>query len=90
MLDFNLDANYKQVRFFKTLLKKDFKFVWSRKNNTIIYNISLVLLLTKIDLILKKPGYRKQILVACDFSFFEIVIIPVIKVVIFYIKTFIV
>lgn len=48
-----LDIIYKCNRFFKAFLKKNFKFVLYKNNNLILFNLSLILLLVKIDFFLK-------------------------------------
>lgn len=54
LLDLSLNANYKEDKFFKTLLKKDLKFVLSRKNGIIAFNLSFMLFPAKIDFVLKE------------------------------------
>ena len=54
LLDFNSDASYKQDRFSKVLIKKNFKFALSRWDGIVIFNLSFILLLTKVDLILEE------------------------------------
>ena len=54
MINFSPDASCKRSKFFKTLLEKRLKFALSRKNNTITYNLSFVLLLVEVNLVLKK------------------------------------
>lgn len=53
-LDFTLDFIYKNSRFAKTLFKKNFKYISSSKNNLITLNLSVVLLLAKITIFIKK------------------------------------
>lgn len=84
-LDFNLDISYKQCRFLKTLLKKDFEFVLSNRDSIIAFYLSFVLLLAKIDFILEEQDYKKDELAAYDTSCIKIIFALLIKVVIFYI-----
>lgn len=54
LLNFSLNIYHKCDRFSKTLLEKGFKFVLYKKNNTIAFNLSLVLLSAEIDPIAKE------------------------------------
>lgn len=54
LFNLNPDAYHKGGRFSKVLPKKYLKFVLSKKNGIIIFNLDLVLLPIKVDLILKK------------------------------------
>lgn len=71
----SLDVGYKQSRFFKTLSKKCFELVLSKVNNTIILKLGLVLLLVKVDPILKKQGHKKDVLIAHDTGRVKIVFV---------------
>lgn len=53
-LNLSLDISYKQDEFFKILLEKNLEFVSSRRNNIVSFNLGLVLLLIKVDLIIEK------------------------------------
>lgn len=53
-LDFSLDTGYKGSRFSKTLLKKNLEFVSNKKNGTIAFNLSFVLLQIEVDSVLEK------------------------------------
>lgn len=53
-LDFSSDANHKGDRFFEVLLEKSFEFVTSKKDGIIAFNLGLVLLSAKVDLISKE------------------------------------
>lgn len=61
-LDFNLDASYKNGRFFKVLSEKSLKFISSRRNSTVALNLSLVLLSADVDLILKEQNCKRYLL----------------------------
>lgn len=54
LFDFSLDVDYKQDKFFKTWLEKNFKFVLDKENNIVTFNLSFILLLAKVDLIPEK------------------------------------
>lgn len=54
LLNLSLDVNYKQGGFFETLVKKNFKFALSRRDNIVVLNLTLMLLPAKIDFILEK------------------------------------
>lgn len=54
LFDFIINIIYKYSRFFKTLLKKGFKFVLYKKSNFVLLNSSFVSLLIEVDFILKK------------------------------------
>lgn len=58
----SLNIIYKYNKFLKTLLKKDFKFVLNNRNNSILFLLHLMLMLYKIDLILKKQSCKKTCL----------------------------
>lgn len=54
LLNLSPDANHKGGRFSKTLPKKNFEFVLSRRNGTVAFNLGLVLFTKKVDLILEE------------------------------------
>lgn len=53
-LNLGLHTDQKQGRFPKTLLKKDLEFIPSRRDNTIVFDLSLILLLVEIALVAEK------------------------------------
>lgn len=61
-LNFSLNISYKQDRFSEILLKKGFEFILSHKNNTVVFNLSLIFLLAKVDLIFYKKKLQKTLL----------------------------
>lgn len=69
----NLDAGYIYSRFSKTLLEKSLIFVTNKKNNIIVFNLSLMLLLAKIDLIPEKQSYKKDVFMICGTGYNKIV-----------------
>lgn len=73
-LNLSPNTNYKYSGFSKTLLKKTFKFVLSKKNDIIIFNLSLILMLTKFNLILEKQSYKKDALIAYATDYIKIVL----------------
>lgn len=74
MLDFSSDISYKSGKFFKILLKKSLKFISIRKNGIIIFNLSLILLSTEVDPILKEQSLKKDALEAYRTGHIEIVL----------------
>lgn len=81
-LDFSSNTSYKSGEFSKTLPEKDFEFVWSGREGTIIFNMSFLLLLAEVDSIPEKQNYNKNTLGACSTSYVKIVFILSIKVVV--------
>lgn len=55
-----LDVIYKPNRFSKNLLKKSLEFVLDEKSSLILFFLSLVLLPSRIDLILKEQSHKKD------------------------------
>lgn len=53
-LDFGPDAGHKSGRFSKILYRKSLKFVLSKKNDAIAFNLDFVLLPAEVDLIPEK------------------------------------
>lgn len=53
-LNFSLDIIYKQSRFFKILAKKCFKLAPNKRDDTFMFDLSLVLLLAEIEYIAEK------------------------------------
>lgn len=84
-LNLNLDTNYKYSRLSKTLPEKGLKFILNKKNGTIAFNLSLVLLPVKIDLISEKYGSKKKVLIAFGTSRIKIVFVLPTKVLALYI-----
>lgn len=54
----SLDASYKGGEFSKVLLKKNLKFLPNRRDGTIIFNLSLLVLLIKVDYIPKNQSCK--------------------------------
>lgn len=84
-LDFSLDTGHKNADFSKILSKKGFKFVLNREDNIIIFNLGLMLLLAKLDLILKEQGYKKDVLRICNTGHIKISFVLLTEVIALYI-----
>lgn len=74
LLNLGLDANYKQVKFFKTLLEKSFKFVLQKRNNNIAFMLRFVLLLIEVDQILEKQGRKRHAFVVYSSDHVKIIL----------------
>lgn len=72
---FNLipDGIYKYNKFFKTFLKKGLKFVSYKKGNFVSFNSRFILLLAKVNFILKKWSYKGDTFMILSSSSFEMV-----------------
>lgn len=90
LFDFYLDISYKWYKFSETLLEKGIQFVPSKGSGIIALNLGFILLLAEVDPILKKQGYKKDVLVACSTSRIKIVLVLLTKVVALYLQTLIV
>ena len=64
-LDLGPDASYKRDRFSKTLPEKGLKFVLSRRNNIVAFNVNFVLLLIEVNPILEEQSRKGDMFVAC-------------------------
>lgn len=53
------DAIYKYDKFFKIFSEKNFKYIFNRINNSILFKLSLILLLAKTDFFSKKMKLQK-------------------------------
>lgn len=73
MLNFGLDISYKEGGFSEILSKRGLKFVLSKKNNTVAFNLGQILLLAKVDIILEKWGRKRDALVTYDTGYVKIV-----------------
>lgn len=65
--------------------KKDFTFFLSKKNNTVVFNLNLILLLVKFNSILEKQGCKKDILVMHTIGYIIIVFALLTKIIAFHI-----
>lgn len=83
--NFSLNAIYKQGRFFKILSKKDLKFILSRRNSIIVFNLNFILLPAKIDLVTEKQICKKYMLGNRGSGHIKIILVLSTKIVAFYI-----
>lgn len=90
LLDFSLNFSHKSNRFSEILLEKNYKFVTSRRDGTIIFYLGPVLLLAEVNPISEKLGHKKYILGACNIGRVKIVLLLLIKIVVLYIEVIIV
>lgn len=60
LLNFGLDAGHNQDKFPKTLIEKKLKFVLSKKNSIIVFDLGLILLQAKIDLIAEEHSWKRH------------------------------
>lgn len=73
------DIGYKYSKFSKTLLEKSPEFVSSRRDGIVIFNLDLILLLTKVNSISNKHGYKMDTLAICGIDYIKIVFVLPIK-----------
>ena len=66
------------------MLKKGLKFISNRGNNIIIFNLSLMLLPAKVNLVIEKQNYKGDALVVCGTGCVEIILALLIKIVTLY------
>lgn len=85
-LNFSPDIGYKQDRFSKALLKKSYEFVLNKKDGFIAFNLGFVLLLAKINSILEKQSYKKNLLMACDTSCVKMILTLLKKIITLYMQ----
>lgn len=90
LLTFGLDIGHKQDGFSKTLIKKSLKFVPNRREGTIAFNLSFVLLLAKVDPIPEEQDCKRDVLVARGTGCIKIVFALLTEVIIFYMQVFLV
>lgn len=83
LINFNLDADQKQNRFSKILLKENFEFILNR-GIAIIFKLNVILLLAEIDLVAKKQNCKKNAFKAYGTSCVEIIFGLLTKIVTFY------
>lgn len=72
------------------MLEKDLKFVLSKKDSIIIFNLSLVLLPAEVDLIAEKEGYKGDMFRSCDTSYVKMILALLTKIIALYIQGYIV
>lgn len=79
------DISYKQCKFFETLLEKGLKFVLSKRDDILTFNLGLMLLPSEIDPIVEKQGRKKDAWVACGTGDIKMVFVLLIKIIALYI-----
>lgn len=89
-LYFSPDAGYKSNRFSKTLSEKSLEFVLNKRNNTIIFNLSLILLSEKVDFISEEQNRKKNMLGVCGIDHIKMTLVLMTKIIALYIKATIV
>ena len=84
-LNLGLDIGYKQVRFSETLTEKKLEFVPSKRGGPVVFNLGLVLLLAKVNLILEKQSYKENGLVVRGTGRVKMILAQLTKVVAFHV-----
>lgn len=84
LFNFYLNIGCKQGGFFETLLKKNLKLLLNKRDDTIAFNLSLILLLAKVDFISKKQGCKRDALVTYGIGHVKIIFALSTKVIILY------
>lgn len=89
---FNLcpDLSHKRGRFSTTLSKTSLKFVPSKKDNTVVFNLSFVLLLLDLNPNGKKQGRKGDAFWACGTGCIKMVFTLLTEIVVFHMKIFII
>lgn len=72
------------------MLEKGLKFVLNRRDGIIVFNLSFILLLAKVDLIIEQQGCKENALVICSTGRIEMIFALLIKVITFYMQAFII
>lgn len=84
-LNLYLDVGHKQSRFSKTLSEKNFKFILSRGNNTIEFNLSLVLLPVEANAVAEERNCKGDALVTHSTGCVKIILALLTEVITFYV-----
>lgn len=74
-LNYSLDTVHKQGRFFKTLAKKSFKLISSRKCSILLFDLSFILLHPKIDLIAEEQSRKKHMLKVYSIDYIKMILL---------------
>lgn len=74
-LNIGSDISQKQSRFTKTLLKKGFEFILSKKGGTIEFDLNFILLSAKIDLVAEKQSRKKNAFKTCGIGHIKMIFI---------------
>ena len=85
-LDLGPDASYEQSRFFETWPEKDFKFVPSRKDSIVTFNLSFVLLQAEINPVLEERGCKRDAFMAHGSGCVEMILILSKEIIAFYMQ----
>lgn len=85
LFGFNPVVGHKNGGFFEILLERSLKFVSSKRDGTVLFNLSLILLSAEVDFIPEKWNYKGNILGVYGTGHIKIVLILLAEVVIFYI-----
>ena len=85
-LNLGLDASYERDRFSEILLEKGLEFVLSRRNSIIVFNLSFILLLVKINPVLEKQSCKNDAFVVRTFGRVKIILTLLIKVIVLYMR----
>lgn len=86
LLDLSPDANHKGGRFSKTLPEKSLEFVLIRGDDTIIFNLDLVLLAVKVASILEEQNYKRNMLKTRNIGRVKMVLALSTKIVVLHIR----
>lgn len=89
-LNLGLDISYKQGEFSITLPDKGLKFVPSKKNDTVVFNLDFMLIPAEIDFILEKRDYKGDTLKVNDTGAIKIIFALSIEIVTYYMGAIIV
>lgn len=73
LLDLNLDVSHGGGGSSKVLLEKAFEFISNKRDDTIAFNLDLLLLPTKVDFILEERDCKKNVLRAYSISCVEMI-----------------
>lgn len=84
-LNLNLNASHKYNGFSKTLLEKSLEFILSGRGGTIVFDLSLMLPLTKIDFIAKEQSWKRYAFRTCITGYVKIIFGLPTEVIAFYI-----
>lgn len=72
------------------MLKNRLEFILSSANNIVVFNLSFVLLLAKVNFILEKQNCKKGTSIVYNTSYIKKIFILLIKVLVFYIQVLII
>lgn len=84
------DAYYKCDKFSKSLLKKNLKFVSSKRDNTIAFYLGLMQLLVEVNPVAKEESCKKVVFMVHGIGYVKIILALLTKVVEFYMQALII